>query len=124
MDSSRVVTNSRLRDLRTHSISTQMKIFANRPALKREPIGLTCPRVVFWLFLDDPLYLLYLLPSAMAPKTVFKFERSKLTTKTATTSKDIVLDGTRFNKTMSRKTLQTALHDNIPVSVSGRTLGS
>jgi len=69
MDSSRVVTNSRLRDLRTHSISTQMKIFANRPALKREPIGLTCPRVVFWLFLDDPLFLLYLLPTTVGDGT-------------------------------------------------------
>jgi hypothetical protein len=58
----------------------------------------------------------------MAPKPIFRFERSKLTTKTTKTTKEVTLDGTQFNKRTTAAAIQNALHNNLPVSASGRTL--
>jgi seryl-tRNA synthetase len=58
----------------------------------------------------------------MAPKSIFRFERSKLTTKTTKTTKEVTLDGTQYDKHTSAATIQNALHEDLPVSASGRTL--
>jgi len=58
----------------------------------------------------------------MAPKSIFKFERSKLTTKTTKTIKEVTFNGTDYNKHTSATTIQNALHNDLPVTTSGRTL--
>ena len=50
---------------------------------------------------------------------IFRFERSKLTTKTM---KEVTLDGTQYGKHTSAVTIQNTLHEDLPVSTSGRTL--
>ncbi|KIM71567.1 hypothetical protein PILCRDRAFT_16950 [Piloderma croceum F 1598] len=52
----------------------------------------------------------------------FRFERSKLTTKTITTTKEVTVDATVYDKKTSAKIMQNALHNDMPVSLFGWTL--
>src|SRR5882724_2101014 len=58
----------------------------------------------------------------MAPKSIFKFEWSKSTTKTTKMIKEVALNGSEYNKHTSAATIQNALHNDLPVSTSRKTL--